>query len=295
MNVFSKDKTITQFSSGMKASYNVDVGSTIQVESHDCYGGQVDSEKVLRPHIDLSIMNQATGPFYVNGLEKSDVLKLDIIDIELDDTGIMVTSEGLGILGDEVASDVTKMFPVKDDKIHFTDDLNIPIKPMIGVIGTAPDSGDYSCAIPGPHGGNLDTKDIAPGHTLYLPVFQKGGLFALGDLHASMGDGELNGTGVEIGGKSTLHISKIEGKQITSPIVETNEHFMFLSSAETLDDAMKWGASRTTAYLQEKLQVDFGLAYRLLSSTCDMKISQIVNDLVTVRIAVPKYVLPELF
>src|SRR5699024_12527920 len=76
MNVFPKDKTITHFSSSMKASYNVDLGSTIQVESHDCYGGQVDSEKVLRPHIDLSIMNQATGPFFVNDLKKSDVLKL---------------------------------------------------------------------------------------------------------------------------------------------------------------------------------------------------------------------------
>src|SRR5699024_842462 len=163
MNVFPKDKTITHFSSSMKASYNGDLGSTIQVESHDCYGGQVDSEKVLRPHIDLSIMNQATGPFFVNGLEKSDVLKLDIIDIELVATGIMVTFVGLGMLGDEVTSNVTKMFPVKHDKVPFNDDLNMPIKPMIGDIGTAPGSRDSSCAIQGPHGGNLDTKDIAPG------------------------------------------------------------------------------------------------------------------------------------
>lgn len=82
----------------------------------------------------------------------------------------------------------------------------------------------------------MDTKDITVGSTIYFPVFQEGALLALGDLHAAMGDGELNGTGVEISGKVTLTTSKVEEKQITSPIVEHQDAFYFVASALTLDD-----------------------------------------------------------
>lgn len=295
MTVFKKDKTIASFSANMTANYTVNLGDTIQVETFDCYGGQVNSSQILRPDIDLGIMNQATGPFYVNELTTNDVLKIDIKNIELDDYGIMLTSKGLGILGDTIKQPETKLLLVKNDYIQFTKDLHIPVQPMIGVIGTAPKYGRISCANPGNHGGNMDTKEIAPGNTLYLPVFQEGGLFALGDIHASMGDGEMNGTGVEIGGKSTLHISKITDKQITSPIIEKNEHFIFISSAETLETAMKNCANCVVNYLITNLEVNFGIAYRLLSATCDMRISQIVNELVTVKISVPKKLLPQLF
>lgn len=120
-------------------------------------------------------------------------------------------------------------------------------------------------------------------------------MLALGDLHASMGDGELNGTGVEIGGRVTMKLSKISGKQISSPILETEQYFQFISSGDTLDKAIKNCSITTIKHLQKFLPVNFQTAYRLLSATCDIKVSQIVNKLVTVRIAVPKTLLNKLF
>ncbi len=76
---------------------------------------------------------------------------------------------------------------------------------MIGVIGVASEE-RVSCGVPGRHGGNMDTNLIGKGATLYLPVFQEGGLFALGDLHAVMADGEVCVTGCEIQGEVTVKV-----------------------------------------------------------------------------------------
>ena len=295
MRLINKEKTITHFSFDSKPNYQMMLGETVKVETYDCYGGQVYNETILRPQINLETMNQSTGPIYVNGLQKGDILCIDIVDIELDDYGVMITSEGLGILGDKVAKPTTKILQVQNNEIYLKEDFSFTINPMIGVIGVAPSSGSVHCAVPGNHGGNLDTKDITVGNRLYLPVFQDGGLLALGDLHASMGDGEMNGTGVEIGGKTTLTVNKLENKRIHSPIVENGYSFMFIASAETLNQAIKDCANHSVSHLQDQLSLPFEDAYRLLSAVCDLKISQIVNKLVTVRISVPKSIMPKLF
>lgn len=295
MRFISKNRTITHFSANMEPITDVSLQETITVETHDCYGGQIDSENVLRPDVNLETMNQATGPIYVNGVEKGDVLQIEIEEIELDPRGVMVTSKGLGVLGDHIEEPTTKIFPVKEGRICFKEDFIFPVRPMIGVIGVAPASGSVHCASPGDHGGNLDTKDITIGSKLYFPVFQDGALFALGDLHASMGDGELDGTGVEIGGRTTLTVRAVKGGTLEAPVVETADSFMFLASAKTLDEAIRKGSKRVVGHLQQELSLEFQEAYRLLSMLCDVRISQIVNPLVTVRIVVPKELLPRLF
>src|SRR4029079_14630453 len=46
-------------------------------------------------------------------------------------------------------------------------------------------------------GGNMDIRDLSAGTELYLPVEVKGGLFSVGDTHATQGDGEVCGTAIE--------------------------------------------------------------------------------------------------
>lgn len=62
---------------------------------------------------------------------------------------------------------------------------------MIGTIGVAPEGKSLPTGTLGRHGGNMDVKEVTKGTTLYLPVFTKGALFALGDLHALQAEGEL--------------------------------------------------------------------------------------------------------
>ena len=47
----------------------------------------------------------------------------------------------------------------------------------------------------GPHGGNLDVQEFAPGTRVFLPVAVDGALLFVGDCHAVQGDGELAGFG----------------------------------------------------------------------------------------------------
>lgn len=291
----SSSHTIQHFTPDLQAAFQVNLGETFTMELQDCYGGQVCREEILRTDIDTSIMNQATGPVQIHDLTRNDVCKVEIKQIRLNDTGIMMTSHGLGVLGKEITSASTKLLQVDEQYVHLTDRIKLPITPMIGVIGVATAGENIHTAIPGNHGGNLDTKEITSGHAIYLPVFQDGGMLALGDMHATMGDGELNGTGVEIGGEVTLSVSRLANRNIASPIVETADAFFFLTSAVTLEKAIEHCAKRVTTHLQNQLSLDFQTAYRLLSASCDIRISQVVNKLVTVKMVIPKTVLPTLF
>ena len=59
-------------------------------------------------------------------------------------------------------------------------------------VGVAPAEGEILTFLAGPHGGNLDDHMNGIGATLHIPVFQPGALLAIGDMHASMGDGEIS-------------------------------------------------------------------------------------------------------
>ena len=74
----------------------------------------------------------------------------------------------------------------------------VPLKPFCGTIGLAPaEAGTHSIVPPRRVGGNMDIRDMAAGTVLYLPVEVKGGLFSVGDTHATQGDGEVCGTAIE--------------------------------------------------------------------------------------------------
>src|SRR5699024_5492926 len=97
-------------------------------------------------------VNPATGPLYVEEAEPGDTLKVEIIDILIEDRGIMTTLPGAGAFGPTIKEEETKFIKVKNGKAIFNDKIEIPIQPMIGVIGTAPEADRVSTGIPGDHG-----------------------------------------------------------------------------------------------------------------------------------------------
>lgn len=85
----------------------------------------------------------------------------------------------------------------------------------------------------------MDTVLITENATVYFPVFHKGALFSLGDLHAAMGDGEVGVSGIEIPAKVRVTLDVIKGESIRTPVVENQEGMAFLVSKETLDEAKR--------------------------------------------------------
>lgn len=290
MQILGKDKVIYSFNQNNPAVYTVSDGETFWVETDDCYSGQIQDEKTLRTDIDISIMDCAVGPIAVTNAQKGDVLKVDVLAIETADHGVMVTKKGMGILGEQVTEPDTKIIPVKDHFAYITPDIRLPLTPMMGVLGVYPREGeDIHCAVPGDHGSNMDTKLVKPGSSVYFPVFKEGAGIALGDLHACMGDGELDGTGIEIAGRVCLRVKVIKNESIERPIIETDEAFYFMASREDIHGAIHVAVADAVKFLEKKKNVPFTIAYRLLSAACDIQISELVNDTLTVRVRVPKF------
>ena len=193
------------------------------------------------------------------------------------------------MLGDHITEPNTKIIPVHDGFAHFSDDIKLPLTPMIGVMGVATKSGEIHCAVPEDHGANMDTKLICVGSRVYFPVNAEGAGLAVGDMHACMGDGELSGTGIEIAGRMCLRVTVYHDRPIERPVIETADSLYFLASRPTLDESIKLGTEDTVKFLMKKFDINFPDAYRLLSATCDVQISEVVDDNVTIRIRVPKF------
>jgi|SRR5659263_202566 len=291
MKTFGKDKLIYYFGPENKPVYFAEDGETFWVETGDCYSGQIKTVNDLRPNIDISIMDAAVGPINISNATPSDTLCVEVVDIQFAPQGVMVTSVGLGVLGKMIKAPNTKIIEIKGGYAHFSDSIKLPLTPMIGVMGVSPKEGRIHCATPGNHGGNMDTKEVTIGSKVYLPIFVEGAGLAIADLHACMGDGELSGTGIETAGKVCVKVTVIKNKQIERPIIETDDSIYTIATEATYEKGIEVAVTDMVALLQKKLDLDFPDAYRLLSATCDIKISQVVNGVYTLKVRVPRYVI----
>ena len=287
MKRLSSDSLIYAFDAGMEAVAHVTPGEEVLFEAVDAFGGQVKREGDRLTEIDFSYVNPATGPLFVDGAEPGDSLAVHIERIELPEQGAIVTGKGMGVLGDEVDTYATKILPIRDGQVLF-DRLKIPVSPMVGVIGVAPEKGSYPTGTAHRHGGNMDTKEIASGTTLYLPVFQPGALLALGDCHAAMGDGEVCVSGCEIPAEVSVKVELVEGKSFKWPIVERQDGFSIVVSLPSLDEAVKEATREAVLLLADRLSIDRVEAYLLASLGADIRISQLVDPNLTVKAFVPR-------
>ena len=292
MKRITSDKVIYSFKVEMKPVERVLPGEIFEVETNDCFYGQIKREDQLITEVDFSKINPATGPIYVEGAQPGDILKVEILKIELPERGVIVTVPGEGILGDMVKSAKTNIVKIKKDFCYFNG-IKIPVNPMIGVIGVAPsqEDGEYPTGSPWKHGGNMDTKDITNGSTLYFQVNQDGALLALGDCHAVMGDGEVCVAGCEINSKVILKVDLIKNKKIKWPIVETENSWMIIASGKNLEEASKEAVENAVEYLMKGLNLSWDDAYMLSSMVLDLKVSQVVDPNKTVRASIPKDIL----
>ncbi|AEO99930.1 acetamidase/formamidase family protein [Weizmannia coagulans] len=293
-HLLTKETYVYSMSAKNKPALCVESGEKIVVETYDCFLNQIESEKTAYHAIDWNQINPATGPVYVEGAAPGDILKVEIKKIELGQEGTMVTGPELGVLGNEITDFSIKKIQIENDMVAFNENIHFPLRPMIGVIGVAPHEGEVNCGTPGEHGGNMDTTLITEGATLYFPVFHEGALFSLGDVHASMGDGEVCVSGVEIPARVTVVLTVIKGQTIHTPVVENQDGFAFIVSKPTLDEAAEGAVKEMVHYLAKRSGLPVSDVTMLLSAAGDVQVSQIVDPLRTARMFVPKLIVHQL-
>jgi amidase len=289
----NKQTSTYTFSPDNPPALRIDPGTTIVFETMDALDDQIHSDEDSATKIDLNHVNAATGPVYINGAKPVDTLVAEILDIKPWDWGAALIIPGFGFLQDTIPGPYTKVFHLeKDGTFTFGKSIRIGIQPMIGTIGVAPTE-PITTLSSGPHGGNLDTTDIRAGSKVFLPVLVDGALFGVGDVHACMGDGEVCGTGIECGAEVTIKLDLISNSMIPRPRIETGDELMCVASAEGLENAIKLALQDMVDWLQSEKNLSAEEAYVLVSLVGDVRIGQIVDPAVTVRVALPKKVFRE--
>jgi amidase len=293
-HVVRRDEIIWAFGPDLEPVLEVEPGSVVRLETNDCFTGQIASEDDLVTEIDFERVNSATGPVAVKGAEPGDSLVVELLEVRPSGQGFATLIPGFGQLIDQVHSPVTKVFRVEGDTVYMNDRVSFPLRPMVGVVGVATDGETVANGWAGRHGGNLDDHLHGPGTTLYFPVRQPGGMFAVGDMHASMGDGEICGTGVEIAGEVVARFDLLKGKQATWPVTELPDRWVAHATAETDADfieALQRVSEEAARLLVDEWGFTMEEAFVFLSVACDAGICQACRPSpfsTIARMAVPK-------
>jgi len=282
------DHPVYSFSAANPPIARVDSGETFQVETLDCFCNQLRRPEDQYENLDWDRINPVTGPVYVAGAAPGDVLKLTIHDVEVDALGVTASGAGMGLIGHKLEGARLVLLPNDGEQATFLRDIRIPLRPMIGVIGVAPEGPAVNSGTPDRHGGNMDNAMIGAGATLYLPVFAEGALLALGDLHAVMGDGEVCVTGLEIPGLVTLTAEVLKGRTLTDPLLENGRCWSTIASAFTLDEAVLRCAENMLDFLAERTDLARTEIAMLMSLAGQVQICQVVDPKRTARFVLDK-------
>jgi len=291
MKTMPSQQHIYAFKSDLQAVETVALGSTVCFDALDALGGQVRSEADVLSGLDFDRVNPATGPLAIDGVDPGDTLVVRIHSIDMEAQGAIVTGPGLGVLGDEISEHRTRILPIRNGQVWFAD-LALEASPMVGVMGVAPATGSYPTGTAHRHGGNMDTKEIGVAATIYFPVFQSGGLLAMGDVHAVMGDGEVCVSACEVAARITVQVDRIVGRSIAWPMVETADAVHILVSLPTIEEALVEATRQAVDLLQRVQSLRKEDAVMLASLAVDIGISQLVDPNKTAKATIPKTILP---
>lgn len=284
MNIkINKENYINKMDGKNKPILTISINNTVEIETSDCFHDQIKVDNYNLDNLDSSTANPTTGPIYIKEAKVGDILAVKIDKLKINQYGVLVSSNLYGPLKNYLDKSEAKLIEFIDERAKISENIFINLDPMIGVIGVAPTNEGIPCNTPDYHGGNMDTKEIKVGSTVYFRVNVDGGLLGLGDLHAAMGDGEISGTGIEVGGNVTLSFKLIKGENFPTPTVKIKDNLVFLYSDKSLDKAADKAAEQCFKFLTKNLKLDKNLAVRYMSVSGDLGISQIVDPKKTAK------------
>jgi amidase len=287
----SREKVFFAFGPQLKAIAEIEQGEEVLLQTHDCFEGQIQLPTDLVDSLDWSHVNPATGPLYIKGTKPGDVLRVDLLDLEVGPQSSMVTIPGEGALGDLITEMETTILKREGNEVVYKDKIRVPTRPMVGVIGVAPAEEEVPTGTPGAHGGNMDCTLITAGNRVYFTVGVAGAMFGAGDLHAAMGDGEIVVCGAETAGSVRFKAEVVDLAGLPTPFVETGDLVATIYSAPSVDEAVSGAILRMAQFLTDFAKLPLNDAGMLMSLVGELKFCQVVDPLKTVRFEFPKSVL----
>ena len=224
--------------------------------------------------------NPLTGPFYVEGAEPGDAVRVTLRRVRLNrNSGY--TAYRVGALTPEarekfapppyregaVLPGRTDLVPMvidrearvarPKDRLSSRIDLTFPAVPMLGCIGVVPGAGKAPTSGPaGFYGGNMDYKEVREGATVLLPVNIPGAFLFIGDGHALQGDGEAVGSGVETSLDVEFTVELQKNAKLTGPRLINATHLVSIggdtAASRSLNEALATATSDMMRWLVEE-------------------------------------------
>jgi acetamidase/formamidase len=237
---------------------------------------------------DFGTIYNLLGPVSVQGAVPGDTLEIEILELVPGEWGWTVILPELGLLADDFPSGYLKMWDLRNgERAVLGDGIEIPFEPFLGTMGNCPD-------VPGVHlpfppmkgGGNMDTRHLTVGTTLWLPVWCEGALFSCGDPHAAQGDGEVCVSAIECPMRATLrfHLRKSTIStprfQAAGPLAAKTAaggHFATMGISPDLMEGARIAVRAMIEWLGDEHGLSREDAYVLCSVAGDLKILEIVD------------------
>ena len=258
-----------------------------------------DTDTFERSMMRPPFLNPATGPVYIRGAQPGDMVVCDIEEIEVLSPGLTALVPGNSPFPDWIREREwgvqARVVRIADGVIECPGWPKLPVRPMVGVIGTSPLIESVSTVDNGPHGGNLDVQEMTSGVRMMLPVFVDGALFALGDCHALQGDGELCGVGgIECRTHTTVTLDVApRPAQMRWPRFENATHIGVVACARPLEDAFRIAVRELVAWMVASYGFTEPGALMLLGQVVEARATQIVNPKYTYLAKIEKRWLTE--
>jgi|SRR5579862_2571420 len=254
--------------------------------------------------------NPETGPFYIEGAFPGDTLVIKLVKVRLNRD----TAES----GGEISSNAVTPDYVHDAKYDekFNSEwkldrekgiamlakptarlknYTVKLQPMLGCMAVAPPAmQSFRTGQLGSFGGNMDYNQMREGATVYLPVYQPGAIFFLGDGHAAQGDGELTGDALETSMDVEFTVDIVKGYSTDGPRAENDDYVMSMGIAGSPGEAMQQATAQLASWLEKDYKLTANESAVLLGTALRYDIAEVVDPMYHVVAKVSKSALAAL-
>jgi acetamidase/formamidase len=288
---FPDDRVHFTWDAGNEPVIAIDSGDTVVLTTRDVADNQItpDSDSSAVAALDWDRVYPLSGPIRVNGAQPGDTLAIEILDLHTRGWGWTAILPGFGLLPEDFPDAYLRIFDISaGDFAYMREDVAIPLAPFLGTMGVCPAGASAQPVMPpGRFGGNLDTRQLVAGTTLYLPVEVEGALFYCGDAHGCQGDGEVCVTGLEAPMYASLRFTLQSGRRLPgpqfraagplTPHVDVAGFYGTTGIGPDLYVGAQDAVRAMIDHITERSRLSREDAYLLASLCVDLKISEIVD------------------
>lgn len=276
-----------ELSPDAEMSGSVGLGETITVRTLDSSGGQIHAN-VDYSELDAAKFFPVVGPLRIEGVKRGDIVGVEIQRMELDPLAHTWTRPGLGLLGQDrfaVMAVETDTLAIRANGGDGPVIASAPGRPHVGALGLLADTVEPARTL-GHYGGNIDFARVGEGAIVWLTANVDGGGFFIGDIHATIGDGEVCGTGAETGAEVTLRFLRQDANgQVLPTVRDADGRLWVIGVGSSVEEAL----SEATAYCVQRVATSKGIstdeAYLAVGLLLSVEVCQVVNPRTSVAVS----------